>query len=139
MDKIFGRPITKTERSRIMGAIKSKDSEVEIKFRKVLWKTGIRYRKNVERYFGKPDILLKKHKTVIFIDSCFWHGCRHHGKLPKFHRSFWKAKIERNKQRDKEVRSYYKKKGWKIIRFWEHQIKKNPDEAVEEIKKAFLK
>jgi DNA mismatch endonuclease (patch repair protein) len=139
MDKIFGRPITKTERSKIMSAIKGKDSRIEINFRKALCRIGTKYRKNAKNHFGKPDILFKKYKTVVFIDSCFWHGCRYHGKLPKLHRSFWKNKIERNKQRDKEVKDHYKKRGWKIIRFWEHQIKKDPQKAIMKIKKVLKK
>jgi len=59
-----------------MSRVKSKDSKIETLFRKELWKAGFRYRKNSGKYFGKPDIVLPKHKTAIFVDSCFWHGCK---------------------------------------------------------------
>ncbi len=114
---------TKEKRSEIMSKIRSKDSKIEVAFRKALWKEGFRYRKNVKSYFGKPDLVLKKYKTVIFIDSCFWHGCKKHCKLPATNKKFWKEKIERNRQRDKEVNKHYKKIGWNIIRIWEHDLK----------------
>lgn len=116
---------SKKKRSEIMSKIRGRDTKLEIDFRKKLWEAGFRYRKNVSGRFGKPDILLKKYKTVIFIDSCFWHGCMAHGTRPKTKRAFWKKKIKRNIERDTEVNRYYKKAGWKVIRIWEHDIKKN--------------
>lgn len=115
---------SKKKRSEIMSSIRSTDSIIEIQFRKELWKQGFRYRKNSTKYFGKPDLALPKYKTVIFIDSCFWHGCKKHGSIPQTRRKFWDAKIARNKERDKEVSKYYKKQGWKIFRIWEHDLKK---------------
>lgn len=116
--------VQKQKRSEIMSKIKNKDSKIEILFRKKLWKLGFRYRKNSGKYFGKPDIVFKKHKTVIFIDSCFWHGCKKHCRMPSSNKKYWKNKIGRNKNRDQQVNKYYKQKGWKIIRIWEHDIKK---------------
>lgn len=115
--------VSKEKRSEIMSRVKSKDSKIEILFRKKLWATGIRYRKNVKNYFGKPDIVIKKNKTVIFIDSCFWHGCKKHFRLPEQNKKYWVKKIKRNKERDKEVSVFYKKIGWRIIRIWEHQLR----------------
>jgi len=115
---------SKKKRSEIMSKVKNKDSKIEVEFRKKLWKAGFRYRKNSAKYFGKPDIVLPKYKTVIFIDSCFWHGCKKHGTIPDTRKDFWSAKIERNKTRDKEVSRYYKKEKWKIFRIWEHDLKK---------------
>jgi DNA mismatch endonuclease (patch repair protein) len=113
----------KRKRSEIMSKVKNKDSKIEVEFRKALWKEGFRYRKNATNYFGKPDLVLPKYKTVIFIDSCFWHGCPEHCKLPSSNEDFWKKKIKGNKKRDREVNKYYKEKGWKIIRIWEHNLK----------------
>ena len=114
---------SKKKRSEIMSKIRSKDTKIEILFRKALWKKDFRYRKNSSKYFGKPDIVLPKHKTVIFIDSCFWHNCPKHGYLPKSNLRYWRKKIERNKKRSKEVNKYYKKSDWKIVRIWEHDLK----------------
>ncbi len=115
--------VSKKKRSEIMSRIKSKDSKIEVLFRKELWKQGFRYRKNSVKYFGKPDIILLKYKTVIFIDSCFWHGCKRHCRIPAVRKKYWSEKISRNKERDKEVSKHYKKNGWRVFRVWEHNIK----------------
>lgn len=120
-----------------MSKIKSKDTKIEIDFRKAIWKAGFRYRKNPKGYFGKPDLVLKKYKTVIFIDSCFWHGCKKHCRLPSTRQNYWIPKIEKNKQRDKEVNLYYKKLGWKAVRVWEHEINKNLDKVINKIVALF--
>ena len=121
---------SKKKRSEIMSKIKSKDTKIEILFRKALWKKGFRYRKNSSKHFGKPDLVLPKYKTVIFIDSCFWHNCPKHGCLPKSNLRYWRKKIKQNKERDKEVKKYYKKISWKIFRIWEHEFKKKDAKAI---------
>jgi len=126
--------VSKQKRSEIMSRIKSQDSKIEKVFRKELWKLGFRYRKNSGKYFGKPDIVLKQHKTVIFIDSCFWHGCKRHCRVPTAHKSYWLRKIARNKVRDKEVMTHYKKQEWKIFRIWEHELS-SPHSKVEKVVK----
>jgi len=125
--------VSKKKRSEIMSRVKSRNSKIETLFRKELWKSGLRYRKNSGKYFGKPDIVLKKHKTVIFVDSCFWHGCKKHCRMPATKKGYWKNKIERNKQRDKEVNKYYKKLGWKLFRFWEHESSKGRNKLINKI------
>lgn len=116
--------VSKKKRSEIMSKVKSKDSKIEVEFRKALWKAGFRYSKNSSKYFGKPDLVFKKYKAVIFIDSCFWHGCKKHCRIPATRKNYWIPKIETNKQRDKEVSRHYNKIGWEVIRVWEHNIKK---------------
>ena len=122
---IMADVVSKTKRSEIMRAIKSRDSKLEIDFRKTLWKNGIRFRKSVKGYFGNPDILLKKHKTAIFIDSCFWHGCKRHCRIPSSKQKYWIEKIKRNKKRDRIVTRHYEDSRWNLFRFWEHDLKKN--------------
>jgi len=121
---------SKKKRSEIMSKIRSKDTKIEIAFRKALWEKGFIYRKNSTKYFGKPDLVLRKYKIVIFIDSCFWHNCPKHGYLPKSNLGYWRKKLERNKERDKEVNKYYKRSGWKIYRIWEHEFKKKDAENI---------
>jgi len=116
-----------------MSKIKGKDSKIEVAFRKKLWSKGFRYSKNSKNYFGKPDLALPKYETVIFVDSCFWHGCKKHGSIPSTRKKFWTEKINRNKARDGEVDRHYKKKGWIVIRTWEHEMRKNPDELIDRI------
>jgi len=123
--------ISKTKRSDLMRKIKSKETRIEVLFRKKLWQKGFRYRKNVSSYFGKPDILLKKYKTVILIDSCFWHGCAKHFRQPSTRKKYWIEKIERNRKRDAQVNRHYKKTGWKVVRVWEHDLKNKLDLSVD--------
>jgi DNA mismatch endonuclease (patch repair protein) len=117
---------TTKQRSKHMSKIKSKDTNPEIKLRKFLWGLGIRYRKNVKKLPGSPDIVISKYKLVIFIDGEFWHGFNWATKKQKLksNRDFWIPKIERNMQRDKENNLRLQNNGWKVMRFWEHQIKK---------------
>lgn len=123
--------ISKEQRSKTMSAVRSQ-SKLENLFSKELWHKGIRFRKNVRKLKGNPDVVIQKYKVVIFIDSCFWHGCPHHFRRPKSNQEFWDNKIERNRERDKEVNSYYIEKGWNLKRVWEHEIKSDLDLTVEE-------
>jgi DNA mismatch endonuclease (patch repair protein) len=130
--------VSKQKRSEIMSRIKNRDSKIETLFRKMLWKAGFRYRKNSDKHFGKPDIIFKKYKTVIFIDSCFWHGCKKHCRLPTAHKSYWTKKILKNIERDKIVSRYYKKQGWKIFRVWEHELKDKIENVLQKIKEQYF-
>lgn len=115
--------VSKKQRSQIMAKVKSKDTKLEVSFRKALKRIGYKFIKNATSYFGKPDFVLKKHKTVIFIDSCFWHGCKKHCRMPSSRKKYWIKKIKRNKERDQEVNKHYRKIGWKELRIWEHSFK----------------
>ena len=115
--------VSKQKRSDIMRLVKSKESSLEMKLRKWLWRQGVRYRKNNSSLYGKPDISNKSKKIVIFIDSCYWPGCPDHLRMPKTHIDYWIRKIEKNKKRDKSISMYYANKQWRILRFWEHRIK----------------
>lgn len=118
---------TAEQRHKNMQAIKSKDTKIEICLRKELWLRGIRYRKNVKDVFGKPDIAFKSKKVAVFCDSEFWHGYNWNEKKEsiKSNRNFWIPKIERNIERDKEVNAKLEAEGWKVLRFWGNEIKKN--------------
>jgi DNA mismatch endonuclease, patch repair protein len=122
--------VSKATRSRMMSNIKSV-SQLEKVINKELWKKGVRVRRNVKDLFGKPDWAIKKYKIVIFLDSCFWHVCPLHGNMPKNNREFWEKKLLRNVERDKEVTEYYKNKGWKILRLWEHEFKEDFDQSID--------
>lgn len=115
--------VSPQKRSEIMKAVHSKSTKLEQRVRKKLWRLGIRYRINVSDLVGKPDIAIKKYKLVIFIDSCFWHGCPEHGRIPKSNTEFWLEKIKKNKQRDVRVTEHYHNNGWSVLRIWEHQLR----------------
>jgi len=97
---------------------------MELAVRKRLDEKGLRYKKNVSGLPGTPDIAFPDKKLVIFLDSCFWHGCRWHGSRPASNKKFWLKKIQDNKKRDRAVNLEYKRMGWKILRFWEHELNK---------------
>lgn len=124
--------VSKEQRSKMMGSIKSV-SKLEDKVSKELWGYGIRYRRNTRTLMGKPDFSIKKYRTVIFIDSCFWHMCPEHGNIPETNRDFWENKLYRNVERDMQVTNYYNENGWYILRVWEHEFKKDFPKAVEKI------
>ncbi|MFH6602988.1 very short patch repair endonuclease [Maribacter algicola] len=126
---------TTPERSRIMGKIRGKNTKPELIFRKALWKTGYRYRIDYKKLIGKPDIVLKKYKTAIFIDGEYWHGHNWEERKHKIktNREFWIAKIERNMQRDREVNIELERLGYRVFRFWEREIKKELDRCLREV------
>ncbi|MFC5452188.1 very short patch repair endonuclease [Paenibacillus aestuarii] len=125
--------LTKEQRKKNMSAIRSTHTKLEDKVTNELWKRGLRFRKNVKDLKGKPDIAIKKYKTVIFIDSCFWHGCELHGHIPKSNIEFWESKIHRNKARDLETTLYYTNKDWHVLRIWEHEINADINSTIERI------
>lgn len=114
-----------------MAAVKSKDTKPEMIVRRGLWKRGFRFRLNHKRLPGHPDLVLRKYRTCIFVNGCFWHGhyidtnkiestqcCR----LPNINRDFWIAKIKRNKERDKEEQRRLADMGWHCITVWECEL-----------------
>lgn len=111
-------------RSSIMSKVPQKDSKPEIIVRKYLFSKGFRYRTNVKKLSGSPDIVLSKYKTVIFIHGCFWHGhtCRA-GHLPSSNIDFWVEKINKNTVRDNRQISELKSLGWSVIIIWQCEIK----------------
>lgn len=116
---------TKRQRSYNMSKIKGKDTKTEIKLREALWSKGIRdYRTHPRKIFGKPDIIFRKYKIVLFVDGCQWHKCSKHYVEPKTNKSFWINKINRNVERDKKVNKLLRQEGWYVIRVWEHDLKK---------------
>ena len=130
---------SKKKRSEVMSRVKSKESKIETRVGLALWSKGVRYRKNTRSLLGNPDFSIKSRKLVVFVDSCFWHGCSDHFKAPKSNKAFWKKKINRNRQRDLDVTKHYKKLGWNIFRIWEHQVTKNIETFVERIVKYLRK
>ena len=124
---------TPEQRRRNMQSIKNKDSEIELKLRKALWSRGLRYRKNVTSVYGKPDIAFKGKKVAVFCDSEFWHGYdwEKNKNNVKTNAVFWKNKIERNIQRDKEVTEYLENEGWIVLRFWGKEILDNCEECAD--------
>jgi len=116
---------TKKQRSYNMSRINCRDTKPEILLRKLLYDEGARgYRVNY-RLKGKPDIVFPKQKIVVFVDGCFWHKCPRCFQKPATNKMFWRDKINGNVKRDREINATFKESGWKVMRFWEHDIRKN--------------
>jgi len=120
-------------RKRTMQSVKSNNTKLENKVRKALWAKNIRYRKNVKDLVGHPDISIKSRKIVIFVDSCFWHGCPEHCRMPHSNEGYWNKKIGTNKTRDESVNKYYADQGWTCVRVWEHELRANFDLTITRI------
>ena len=126
---------TTKERSRAMSKVKSKNSKAELLLRKALWKKNIRFRLHKKGLLGCPDILIAKYKLIIFVDGDFWHGYKWEEKRTKLKANigFWIPKIEHNIQRDKMVNENLCKLGYNVMRFWEHEIKKDVTPCVNQV------
>lgn len=112
-----------SKRSQIMASISGKDTKPERLVRSRLFKEGFRFRKNVKTLPGKPDIVLPKHKTIVLIHGCFWHGhkCKK-ATRPTSNIEFWNSKIQSNINRDKRVKMELKKSGWQVITIWDCKL-----------------
>lgn len=127
--------ISPEHRSWNMAQIKGKDTKIEVKVRKYLFSKGFRFRKNDKRYPGKPDVVLPKYKTAIFINGCFWHmhkGCKM-ARLPKTNTDFWSEKLSRNVQNDKIHIQQLIEMGWTPITLWECELEKNFEKTMSEV------
>lgn len=129
--------VSKETRSKMMSSIKSV-SKLENRVASSLWRKGLRFRRNTKGLMGRPDISIKKYKIVIFIDSCFWHGCSIHANKPKNNAEFWANKLEGNKRRDQAVNEFYSNNDWNILRVWEHEFKTDYDNTINNIYKYIV-
>ena len=118
MDKL-----TPQQRHKAMAAIRGKNTKPELIVRKGLWCRGFRYRINHKRLPGHPDLVLRKYRTCIFVNGCFWHGHEGCSRLPETNREFWEAKIRRNQERDIEEQKRLAEMGWHCITVWECELK----------------
>ena len=110
-----------------MAAIRANNTKPEIIVRKYLWNHGFRYRLNHPRLPGKPDIVMRKYRTCIFVNGCFWHGhegCKYYT-IPKTNTDFWVNKVKQNQERDIEVQRQLSEMGWRSITIWECELKGN--------------
>lgn len=134
--------LTREQRRKNMQCIKSRDTSIEIKLRRALWKKGLHYRKNYKKLPGKPDIALTKYKIAIFCDSEFFHGKDWEVLKLRLERGnnsqYWVQKIERNKERDDEINRQLLFMGWTVIRFWGKEITRNVDECVKVVEETIF-
>ena len=132
--------LTAQKRSWNMSRIKGKDTKIEIYVRKYLFAKGFRFRKNDKRYPGKPDVVLPKYKTVIFVNGCFWHrhsGCKD-ATIPKTRTDFWLEKLNRNVANDEKNIRLLTDDGWSVIVLWECELEKNFEDTMEKTIKRIM-
>lgn len=123
-----------------MSRIRGKDTQVEVKVRKYLFSKGFRYRKNVTDLPGKPDIVLPKYKTVVFIHGCFWHrhpGCKY-SYTPKSNIEFWEKKFSANIKNDDIKRKQLEDDGWRVIVLWECDVERRFEQTMEKLVSELL-
>lgn len=130
--------LSKEKRSWNMSRVKSKDTKIEVQVRKYIFSKGFRYRKNDKRFPGKPDIVLPKYKTVIFVNGCFWHrhpDCRY-AHLPKSNLDYWEKKLERNAKNDALHIQQIESAGWEAVTLWECRLKQDFEGTMAEVIKS---
>ena len=116
-----------------MAAIRSRDTQIEIRLRQALWALGVRGYRVHYSLFGKPDVVFTRQHVAVFIDGCFWHRCPKCFRMPKTRTEYWEPKITKNTARDEEVNRRLQENGWTVIRIWEHEIEHELALCVERI------
>jgi DNA mismatch endonuclease (patch repair protein) len=135
IDLVSGVMPSSSHATATMRANRGRDTGPEIALRSALHARGLRFRKNVRLDLGdrrrvRPDIVFSRLRLAVFVDGCFWHGCKAHRSLPVSNASFWKQKIEATARRDQQQVAWLHKAGWSVIRVWEHDV---PEHALEVI------
>lgn len=116
--------LTPEQRKYCMSRIRGRDTKPELSLRQALWRLGVRYRVRFQ-VEGRPDLVIPSAKLAVFVDGCQWHCCPDHWVRPKSNRDFWDRKFEKNRMRDSAVNLALKNMGWKVVRFWEHEVKRD--------------
>lgn len=128
---------SKEKRSEVMSKIRGKgNKDTELAMIRIFKEHHITGWRRNQKVFGKPDFTFWKQRVVVFVDGCFWHGCPVHATKPKNNAEFWEKKLGKNKDRDQLVTARLTKKGWNVVRIWEHELR--DDQAVADTIKAAL-
>lgn len=127
---------SKTKRSEVMSRIRSRDTKPERLLRGALWSVDLRYRVSPANVFGRPDIVFARARLAVFVDGCFWHGCPTHYQRPKNNFRKWREKFLQNRDRDRKVNRKLRGSGWRVIRIWEHSVRKDINACVARVQRA---
>jgi len=130
---------SRQERSRIMARVKGSDTAPERIVRSFVHRLGFRFRLNVRTVHGTPDLVLPRHRKIIFVHGCFWHGHKRclRSKRPTTRQQFWNSKLDRNIERDERIRNFLRRSGWKVLTVWECETRK--PEKLMKILEGFLR
>lgn len=125
---------SKWKRSQIIAAIRSKGNKAtEMKLAAIFRAHGIKGWRRHDPLPGKPDFVFPQHRLAVFVDGCFWHGCRWHCRMPQDNRSYWRNKISRNAERDYATTRLLRRTGWRVLRLWQRSLK-DADFVVRKVK-----
>ena len=120
-------------RSEQMARIRGYDTKPELRLRQALWARGLRYRIGFRHDFGRPDLTSARHRLVVFVDGCFWHGCPEHYSRPQTRPDFWARKLAENVRRDQLQTASAESAGWRVERIWEHEVDEDVDQLAESL------
>lgn len=130
---------SKAKRSEVMARIRSRGNrDTELALMRLFRRHGLSGWRRHQPVFGRPDFVFIKARVAVFVDGCFWHGCPKHSTVPATNRAFWKRKLTANKLRDRLVNQTLRRKGWQVVRIWEHDLRK-PAPSLRRIQKEMLK
>jgi DNA mismatch endonuclease, patch repair protein len=116
---------TKAKRSEVMSRIRGRgNKETEMVVASLLRRHGIKGWRRHQQVFGKPDFIFRPGRVAVFVDGCFWHGCPKHSNMPESNRAFWLRKLDSNKTRDRKVNRTLRAQGWRVLRIWEHDLRR---------------
>jgi len=122
---------TKAKRSHVMSRIRARGNKAtELALASLLRARRITGWRRHQSVFGNPDFVFRAQRLAVFVDGCFWHACPMHSKTPSTNRKFWTEKLRRNAARDKRVARMLRRKGWRVVRIWEHDLQEQPHKAV---------
>jgi len=128
--------LTPEQRRLNMSRNKGRDTGPEVRLRSALHAAGLRFRLHRRDLPGSPDIVFTSARLAVFVDGCFWHGCPEHGAKPKTNEEFWASKLARNLQRDREADRQLAAAGWRVLRVWEHDVKRDTSVVVSTVRSA---
>jgi DNA mismatch endonuclease (patch repair protein) len=115
---------TKKKRSQVMAAIRSRGNRAtELRLTSILRAAGITGWRRHQPIPGRPDFTFRRARLAVFVDGCFWHGCRWHCRIPQDNRKYWRHKISRNANRDRSINRLLRKAGWRVLRIWGHSLR----------------
>jgi DNA mismatch endonuclease (patch repair protein) len=132
----YKKPSRKT--SLRMRAVRQIHTPGELRLRSALWRVGLRYRTHRLVGKAKPDLVFRNSKVVVFVDGCFWHGCPVHYKAPVNNADFWRRRLETNRARDRRNDEDLTRQGWRVLRYWECDLRRRLDATIEEIRDAVV-
>ena len=123
MADVFSR----SKRSEVMAAVRSRGNQAtELRLITILRAAGLTGWRRQQPLPGRPDFIFRHARVAVFVDGCFWHGCQLHGRRPATRKAFWDRKLDRNAARDREVNRLLRRRGWRVVRIWEHALKAAP-------------